>query len=92
MITVFAQTTRPSSELVCHLMSTKTTYPSNWPDPIPEQRECKSVDEIKSFIKETNAELVNFYFRANGIPARPVKVSDTTKLDKAFKALEKWGK
>ena len=72
---------------VCHVSTVHTLFPENWRGNT-RQDECDSIESIKRYIEETGAELVMFAIRSNGIPNRAVKVSDTEKLDKAFKKLE----
>lgn len=86
---VFVETDRPSTDLVCHIHSAKPIYPANWPRPVPEQVECFTPDDVKAHIAKTGAEKVVFYFRAAGIPNRPIPANDTAKLDRALKALFK---
>lgn len=74
---------------VCHVSTVRTLFPENWMGST-RQDECGSVESIKRYIEETGAELVIFGIRSNGIPNRAVKVSDTEKLDKAFRVLEKF--
>lgn len=73
---------------VCHILTEHTLFPENWKGNT-RQDQCESIEDIKKFIKETGMELVMFGIRSNGIPNRAVNVSDTEKLDKAFKKLEK---
>lgn len=72
---------------VCHISTVHTLFPENWRGNT-RQDECDSIEAIKKYIQETGAEMVMFGIRSNGIPNRAVNVSDTEKLDKAFKKLE----
>lgn len=73
---------------VCHISISVQSYPANWKGST-RQDKCESIDDIRKFINETGMELVMFSVRANGIPNRAIKVSDTEKLEKVFKKFEK---
>jgi hypothetical protein len=88
MKTILAITTRASASLVCNLHTNEVIFPDNWPYPI-QKKYCTTVDEIEEFVEESGAEFIYFGVRTSGLPNRPMKVTDTEKLEKALKVYER---